>query len=82
MKLIDDWKQAHHFGSVQIAGVGAFLGYLAAGLIASGAAAQWVGLIPIWAVFALGALICTLIIAARVLMRTPKGDDETDKAAA
>lgn len=81
MKLIDDWKRAHHFGSVQVAGAGAFFGYLAAGLIASGAAAQWVGLIPIWAVFALGALICTLIIAARVLQRTPK-DDDTDGAGA
>ena len=81
MKLIDNWKRAHHFGSVQIAGAGAFLGYLAAGLIASGAAAQWVGLVPVWAVFALGALICTLIIAARVLQRTPK-DDDTDKAGA
>lgn len=81
MRLIDDWKQAHKFGSVQIAGAGALLGYLAAGLIASGAAAQWVGIIPIWAVFGLGALICTLVVVARVLQRTPKHDD-TDEAGA
>lgn len=81
MKLIDDWKQAHKFGSVQIAGAGALLGYLAAGLIASGAAAQWVGIIPIWAVFGLGALICTLVVVARVLQRGSKHDD-TDEAGA
>ncbi|MGA0588106.1 hypothetical protein ACO2Q2_13395 [Dyella sp. KRB-257] len=81
MKLIDDWKQAHKFGSVQIAGSGALLGYLAAGLIASGAAAQWVGLIPMWAVFGLGAFICTLVVLARILQRSPK-HDETDEAGA
>lgn len=66
MKLIPEWKQAHKMRSVQVAGSGAFAGAVAAGLCASGAAAQWVGLIPTWAVFAGGAVICALVVLARL----------------
>lgn len=76
MKLIEDWKRAHHFGSVQVAGVGSFLGYLAAGLVASGAATQWVGLVPMWAVFLFGGIICNLIILARILQRKSKSSEQ------
>jgi hypothetical protein len=71
MKLIDDWKQAHHFGSVQMAGTGALIGALAAGLMASGMIVPWLGLIPEWAVFAGGAVICVLTVLARILQRDP-----------
>jgi asparagine N-glycosylation enzyme membrane subunit Stt3 len=80
MKLVSDWKQAHQWASVRIASGGALLGAVAAGLAASGAASQWVGLLPVWAVFGLGALICLLIIAARLWDQAPA--DESDKAGA
>lgn len=66
MKLVDDWRQAHKLRSVQVAGTGALAGAVAAGLAASGAAAAWIGVIPTWAVFAGGSLICLLTIAARL----------------
>lgn len=71
MKPVDNWRRALHLGSVQVAGTGAILGALAAGLMASGAAVPWLGLLPTWAVFAGGALICALTVAARLFMRSP-----------
>ena len=64
--IIDEWKKAHKFTSVQVAGSGAIAGALAAGLAASGTIVPWLGLIPQWAVFAGGAVICVLTIIARL----------------
>ena len=61
------WRESIHFESVQVAGFGAIAGALAAGVAASGAIVPWLGLIPNWAVFAGGAVICALTIAARML---------------
>ena len=69
MKRVDDWKQALGFGSVQVSGAGALAGAVAAGLMASGAVVPWLGLIPKWAIFAGGSLICTLTIIARLFRR-------------
>lgn len=66
MKLIDDWHKSWRLRSVQVSGTGAILGAIAAGLIASGAAVPWLGLIPTWAVFAGGALICALTVLGRL----------------
>jgi len=66
MKLIDEWRDAWRLRSVQIAGGGAIAGALAAGLMASGAIVPWLGLIPTWAVFAGGALICAFTVWARI----------------
>ncbi|MGS1128461.1 DUF7940 domain-containing protein [Rhodanobacter sp. UC4437_H4] len=66
MKLIEEWRQAWRLRSVQVAGGGAIAGALAAGLAASGAIVPWLGLLPVWAVFAGGALICALTVWARI----------------
>lgn len=66
MKLIADWRKATKLRSVQVAGGGAIAGAVAAGLAASGAIVPWLGLIPDWAVFAGGAVICALVIIARL----------------
>lgn len=67
MKLIADWRKATKMHSVQVAGTGAIAGAVAAGLAASGAIVPWLGLIPTWAVFAGGAIICGLVIVARLV---------------
>jgi hypothetical protein len=66
MKLIDEWRNAWRLRSVQIAGGGAIAGALAAGLAASGAILPWLALLPVWAVFAGGALICALTVWGRI----------------
>lgn len=68
-KPIPDWHKAHKLRSVQVAGAGAIAGAVAAGLAASGAIVPWLGLIPNWAVFAGGALICALVIVARLVQQ-------------
>lgn len=65
-RLIPDFRRAHKLHSVQVAGVGAIAGALAAGLAASGAIVPWLALLPVWAVFAGGSAICTLTIVARL----------------
>lgn len=61
------WREGIHFESVQVAGTGAIAGALAAGVAASGAVVPWLGLVPNWAVFAGGAVICALTVVARLL---------------
>ena len=70
-KLVPEAKQAHKLWSVRVAGTGALAGALAAGLAASGAIVPWLGMIPNWAVFAGGAVICVLTIIARLWKQTP-----------
>jgi len=71
MKMVDNWKQAWRWGSVQIAGSGAILGALGAGLAASTSAASLAKVFPPWAVWAGGALICACTVAGRLLVHTP-----------
>ncbi len=66
MKMIQNWRSAHKMRSVQVAGVGAIAGAVGAGLAASGAIVPWLGLIPNWAVFAGGAVICALTVLGRL----------------
>lgn len=66
MQLIDRWPEAWKFHSVKIASVGTAAGAVAAGLSASGFIVPWLGLIPRWAIFAGGAVICALTVVARV----------------
>lgn len=66
MKIDPNWRKAPKMRSVQVAGAGALAGAVAAGLGASGAIVPWLGLIPTWAVFAGGAIICVLVIVARL----------------
>ncbi len=70
-KLIPEAPQAHKLWSVRVAGTGAIAGAVAAGLAASGAIVPWLGMIPNWAVFAGGAVICVLTIIARLWKQTP-----------
>lgn len=67
MQLIDDWKKAYRLHSVQVSGVGAVVGALAAGMAASGAFAPWFGVLPTWMVWAGGALICAGTVFARLV---------------
>ena len=76
MRLVEDWRNAWKWASVQIAGAGALLGALGAGLAASTSAAQLMDYVPRWAVFGGGALICGLVVAGRMLKREPKVKDD------
>ena len=68
MNYIDDWRKAWKLRSVQVAGMG---GALAAGLALSSTVVPWLGLLPVWAVFAGGAVICGLTVWARLVKQTP-----------
>lgn len=70
-KLVPEANQAHKLWSIQVAGTGAIAGAVAAGLAASGAIVPWLGMIPNWAVFAGGAVICVLTIIARLWKQSP-----------
>lgn len=69
MKLVEDWRSAWKWASVQIAGLGALFGALGAGLAASMSAAQLHEFMPTWAVWAGGALICVCVMLGRLLIR-------------
>ncbi len=70
MKLIPDWKQSWKYHSVK---VGTIAGALAIGIAASGGVTSWVGLIPNWAVFLLGGIVCFFIVFSRLVKQ---GDDK------
>lgn len=72
MKLIPDWKKAHHLGSVQIGSSGFLLMSLGAGLSLSASAAQWIGVIPNWAIFLMASAICAATVIGRIFMRDAK----------
>lgn len=80
MKLVDDWRCAYKWASVQIAGAGALFGALGAGLAASMSAAQLATFMPTWAVWAGGALICVFVMLGRLLMRGHKVKPDDDFA--
>ena len=71
MKLVHDWRRAWRWRSVRIAGSGAILGALGAGLAASTSAAALAKILPLWAVWAGGALICALTVAGRLTQERP-----------
>lgn len=62
--LVDDWKRNHKKRSVQVAGIGTLAGALGAGLSAAGGIVPWLGLLPTWAIWLGGSLICALTVAA------------------
>jgi len=72
MKLIPNWKKAHKLASIRIAGSGFGLMSLGAGLALSGSAAQWIGVIPNWAIFVVAAVICASTVIGRIFMRDEK----------
>lgn len=61
-----DANQVHKQRDVQIAGIGAIAGAVAAGLAASGAIVPWISVMPTWLVWAGGSAICALTIIARL----------------
>jgi hypothetical protein len=63
VKLIEDWRKGWQLRSVQVAGIG---GALALGLAASSAVVPWLSLLPVWAVFSGGAVVCALTVWARL----------------
>jgi hypothetical protein len=63
MKRADDYKTIHRRWSTRIS-IGGALGGFSSALALAGGAAQWAGIIPLWAVFALGGLICAASVAA------------------
>ncbi|MEO9079613.1 MAG: hypothetical protein ABI268_09910 [Rhodanobacter sp.] len=69
MELIEHWRKAWQLRSVQVAGVG---GALALGLAASSTVVPWLGLLPVWAVFAGGAVVCALTVWARLAKQKPR----------
>lgn len=66
-KAIAELKRAHRKGPVQIATAGAILGAIGAGLAASTSAASLVNVVPAWAVWAGGALICACVTTASII---------------
>ncbi len=76
MKLVDDWREAKKWGSMQLGAAGTLLFALGSGLTASGSAVAWINVIPRWAVFALASVICAAIMAARILHKEPRSDHD------
>jgi hypothetical protein len=57
IRLADDYKTIHRRWSARITFGGA-IGAFASALALSGGAASWAGVIPLWAVFVMGGVIC------------------------
>lgn len=76
--LVSDWREAHRWASVWIAGSAATLfGAVGAALALSSSAAQWASVLPSWAVFLIAAAIFLSVIVGRLysqnkLKNTPK----------
>lgn len=78
-KLIDDWRKAHHFGSVQVAlvgAVGALLGGVGSLLSGIGdiapwlhVASEWIDTIPRWVVWFGAMAFCCGFIIARIFRK-------------
>lgn len=76
MKLARDYKTVHRRWSYRISGGGAIGGFASA-LALAGGAASWASVIPLWAVFALGGLICAAsLIATYIKQKNLSGDDK------
>lgn len=73
MKLVDDWRHAWKWASVHIAALGMTLSAVGSALALSSSAAQWFGVIPMWAVLIVASVIFACVIAARIIQfRHPK----------
>lgn len=73
-KIIPNAKEVHHRWSFQISTFGAGLGALGAGLAAGTSAANMAPILPEWAVWAGGALICACVSVAMYIKQKPKPD--------
>ena len=80
MRLIDDWRGAGRKRSVQVSGFGAIAGALASGIAASGMIVPWLALVPVWAVFAGGSIICALTVLAVITVQKHGADKWIRKA--
>lgn len=71
--LSPDYKTIHRRWSARIS-LGGAIGGLASSLALSGGAASWAGVIPLWAVFGLGGVICLAsLIATYIKQRSVHG---------
>lgn len=71
--LNPDYRTIHRRWSARISFAGAMGGFASA-LALAGGAASWSGVIPMWAVFALGGLIClSSLIATYIKQRGAHG---------
>ena len=73
-KIIPNARQIHHRWSFKISTFGAGLGAIGAGLAAGTSAANMAPILPEWAVWAGGALICTCVSIAMYIKQKPKTD--------
>lgn len=64
MKMADNASTIHHRWSFKLSTFGAVAGALGAGLQAAPSIAQAIDILPMWAVWAGGALICALVSVA------------------
>lgn len=72
LRLVRNWRHAHHWWSVRFAGAGAILGAMGAGLVAG--FGVYGALQPFWPLLISwigGMLVCLVVIAGRVIEQRP-----------
>jgi hypothetical protein len=82
MKLVADWRQAHHWRSVQFAGLGALFTGIGVGASYATSAMALLPVMSFRAVCAIALLIFLCVIAGRVIDQKPAKQDDTDQAGA
>ena len=71
MKLVRNWRDAHHWRSVQASSTGAILSAAATAAATASSAGTLAGGIPVWAVCALFCLIFVAALIGRLLLQRP-----------